>query len=174
MPEHSIESVALELLKEINQSYGKLEAQIGLQKICILGNHEEHGFEMKKIATKLCEKNYPATIVQKVPDSALPDFEKEKPILQKASLLVVIDNDHGGVVCESTYLIQNHQLLEKAILLISESLPDNKFFATQNHYVYYPCKIKYPKNNLVETAIMAAIQASHRLALKTLAKDGVL
>jgi hypothetical protein len=163
----SIDSVALDLFNEINENeLTKLETQIGLQKICILGNHEKYLDKMKEIAKKLCDEDYPATIIDKIPEHCLlSDFQKEALILNKSSLILIIDSSVGGVVSESTYLLQNKSFVEKSILLITEGIDEADFFCTKKHYVYYPNKIKYSEEKLVEISIKAIKQATHRLAL---------
>src|SRR3989344_5942021 len=137
-PKPTIDSVALELYGEIAESDDKkLEAQIGLQKIVILGNYEAHGQQIEKIATALCDDDYPATFLKRLPKQMIfTDFETEKTMLKKADLLVIIDHHKGGVVSESTYLMDNPALLSKAILLVPEVLADELLFDTRNHYVY--------------------------------------
>ncbi len=169
MAQPTIDSVANELYKSITEEgEKKLEAQVGLQKLCILGNYQTHETQMTKIAEMLCNKNYPATLIKRVPGGFLPDFEKERKLIEKAAGIVIIDTDRGGAVGESTYLIQSRNLLDKAVLLVPDSIKDDVFFCTKRHYVYYQRKVKYAENSLVDTAVMAAIQLSHNLAIKEL------
>ncbi len=164
---YTVDSVALELIEEISESDAtRLKTLIGLQKICVFGNYEKNEKEITEVAESLCSTDYPATFLKKLPKkTVLPDFEIEKAAIEKASVLVVIDSDKGGVVSESTYLMDNPKYMEKSILLIPEIMPGNTLYSTENHYVYYPSKIPYTQENLVEIAIKAAKQASHRLAL---------
>ena len=164
---YTVDSVALELLKEISESdASRLKTLIGLQKICIFGNYEKNEKEISMIAESLCSADYPATFLKKIPKKTLlPDFEIEKAAIEKSSVLVVIDGDKGGVVSESTYLMDNPKFMAKSILLISENLHCHTLYSTENHYVYYHDKIPYKEGNLVEIAIKAAKQASHRMAL---------
>ena len=172
MSGHTIDSVAEQLHSEITKDEEKrLETQIGLQRICVLGNHQEHGKEMLAIATKLCKKNYPATIIKKIPGGVLPDFEKESKILDRAELLLVIDSDKGGLVGESTYLLQNSGRIRKSVLLVPDSVSDDDFFCTKKHYVYYISKHRYSTEKLVRTAVLVAMQASHNLAVNEIRKQ---
>lgn len=168
----TIESVALELLDELAQDSKNLQSQIGLQRICILGNHRTSGYPMEQIASKLNGDNYPATLIKRIPDRTqmpLPDFEKEVAVLQKAHVIVIIDADNGGVVGECAFLMQNPGLLERTLLLVPRAVPMDSLLSVTNHYVYFPTKVTYGPENLVETGVRAAKQASHRLALKKLA-----
>jgi hypothetical protein len=172
MGQHTIESVANELHKAITEETDKkLETQIGLQAICILGNYQTHEQKMVLIAQQLCDLNYPATLIKKIPDGVLPDFEKEKKIIEKASCIVLIDTDKGGAVGESTFMIENGSLLEKAVLLVPNTVNEDTFFCTKKHYVYYSRKVRYQEDHLVETAVKAAKQLSHNLALKVLREN---
>lgn len=163
---YTVDSVALELIKDSKSDDVRLKNLIGLQTICIFGNYEKNEKEMGFIAESLCSSDYPATFLKKIPKSmALPDFEIEKVAITKASILVVIDSNVGGLVSESTLLMDNPQLMRKSILLVPESMPCDTLYSTEEHYVYYPSKIPYNDENLIEIATKAAIQASHRLAL---------
>ncbi len=165
----TIDSVALGLLDRLKKAYALVEAQIGLQPICVLGNHGTHKKEMEEIANKLCKSDYPATIIVKIPEhNLLSDFQKEIEILNAAAILTILDSPIGGVVSESTYLIQNPELMKKSVLMVPDNTSDSNLFSTKNHYVYYPTKIKYSIQNLVEIAVMVAKQASHRIALNSI------
>ncbi|MBI3588705.1 hypothetical protein HY995_00650 [Candidatus Micrarchaeota archaeon] len=165
--ELNIHSVALEFLDDLTDNdISRVEAQIGIQKICILGNHENFGSEMEEIASRLCEENYPATVIKVIPDSKfLTDFQKEVSVMRKASVILVIDTDKGGAVSESTFLIQNRDMVEKAILLVSDGIPQETLYGLKRHYLYYPFKVIYSGKNVIELAVMAVKQQSHRLAL---------
>ncbi len=168
----TIESVALELLDELAEDSKNLQSQIGLQRICILGNHQKSGEAMEQIARQLNAENYPSTLIRRIPDQAqmpIPDFEKEVAILQKAHVIVIIDADNGGVVGECAFLMQNPGLLDRAVLMIPLGVDVDSFFSVTNHHVYFPTKVTYGPENLVEIGVKAAKQASHRLALKKLA-----
>ena len=164
---YTVDNVALELIKEISESdAARLKTLIGLQKICVFGNYEKNEKEISTIAESLCSADYPATFLKKIPKTILlPDFEIEKAAIDKASVLVVIDSNKGGLVSESTYLMDNPELMEKSILLVPENTHCDTLYSTEKHYVYYHSKIQYKEENLVEIAIKAAKQASHRLAL---------
>ncbi|MBI2445821.1 hypothetical protein HYV43_05520 [Candidatus Micrarchaeota archaeon] len=171
----SIESVALELLDELAEDSKKLQSQIGLQRICILGNHSKSAQAMEQMADRLNAGNYPATLIRRIPDSAqmpLPDFEKEVAVLQKAHVIVIIDADNGGVVGECAFLMQNPDLLERTVLMVPDAIDADSLLSVTNHYVYFPTKITYVPENLVEIGVKAAKQASHRLALRKLTRIG--
>ncbi len=171
MQSPTIDSVALEFLSEIKEDSNRIGAQISLQRICVLGNHDEHEKEMEEIAKRLCADCYPATIIKKIPDDnnkPVPDFHKEMAVLKKAEIIVIIDNSKGGVVSECAFLMQNPEIALNTILMVHGSKTPGEVLGVTGHYVYFPNKVPYSDQNLVEITVLAAKQASYRLALKKL------
>lgn len=54
------EDAALKFLAEMKDKGQKIEVQIGLQTICILGNHSVYLKEMEQIVKALKDADYPA------------------------------------------------------------------------------------------------------------------
>ncbi|MFA6989814.1 MAG: hypothetical protein WC197_07075 [Candidatus Gastranaerophilaceae bacterium] len=169
---HTIDSVALELFQDITENDDKkMEVHVGQQKICVLGNYAECKTEMNAIAKGLCDANYPATNLDKLPNkTTIPDLELEKRAMEKVELILIIDSDKGGVVSESTLLMENKHLMQKSVLFVPDTIPTDDLYSVKNHYVYYPTKVLYNRGNLVDLAISVAKQVSHRLALQKLSE----
>lgn len=166
------EDAALKFLSEMKDKSQKIEVQIGLQTICVLGNHEEHLKEMEQIVKSLKDSNYPAVHLKGIPQEVkLSDYLVEKTVIKKSSVILVIDNPKGGVVGECTYIMENPELADKTIMLVPEDIHEDDIFSLVKHYLHFPVKVRFNKAELVNIAVKAAKQATHRLAERVITKN---
>lgn len=156
--------------KNLKNRAKRIELQVYLQPIYIFGHHASQLKEMKKIRDRLKKKyKLPAMLVKDQPDSKhLPDFEKEKAIIDKCGVLIFLDAEKGGVVGETTYLLDKPKILQRSLLLVAKENEPNTL-STQLHYLYFPTKVIYnDKVELVEKGVEAARQMTYRLAIAEL------
>ena len=165
---------ALKFLAAMREQSNRVEIQIGLQTICVLGNHENRLSEIKQIADTLNADNYPTVYLKGLDttDLSLPDFECERIAISKADLLLIIDDYRGGTVSECTYIMGNHAFLSKSILMVEEEVSEEDFFSTEKHYCFFPRKVRFNNPKLVDITVKAAKQAMHGLAQKALTQKG--
>lgn len=168
---YEIEQDALAFIgKHLKSRAKKIELKVGFQPIYIFGHHGSHLKEMEEIRDRLKEEyTLPVKLVKEHPDSDhLPDFEKEKAIIEQCGVLVFLDAEKGGVVGETTYLLDKPHILEKSLLLVSKENED-KLLSTKLHYLYFPSKIVYKgSEDLIEKGVEATRQATYRLAIAEL------
>ncbi|MDD5148142.1 MAG: hypothetical protein PHH08_01625 [Candidatus ainarchaeum sp.] len=88
----------------------------------------------------------------------MPDFEKEKIILENGGIFLILDGNVGAVVGESAHLMGCLKLLDKCILMVAKENKD-KILSRKLHYLYYPVKHIYEtQEELVNIASYAAVQ----------------
>jgi hypothetical protein len=173
-PKPNLDEIAHRVIDDILDDKSKqFEIQMANQPIYVLGSHDTQKEEMDSIVKKLVERKFPAKLVREHKDRPfLPDFEKEKVVIESASVLVVLDGKIGAVVGESAYLMHCSENQHKCVLLVPEENKE-KILSTKEHYLYYPTKIVYRnKNELVDLAVDGAIQTSFRLAINEVNKRG--
>lgn len=134
--------------------------------IYILGHHKTQLKEMQSIQEKIKAAKFEAKLVVEHEDrDFLPDFEKEKVILEHGGIIVILDGKIGAVVGESAYLMSCSELLTKCILMVPKENKD-KILSRKEHYLYYLIKYVYESiEELVNAAAGLAIQMAHLWAI---------
>lgn len=122
----SIDEIAHKVIDSVLTDKDKqIELQVAAQPIYILGHHKTQRGEMEKIRNELKRRRFPAKLVKEHSNKKfLPDFEKEKIVLEKAGVLVILDGRIGAVVGESTYLMHCQEHQHKCILMVNEKNKD--------------------------------------------------
>jgi len=162
-----IDEIAHRVMDAVLEDKSKqFEIQLANQSIYVLGSHDTQRPEMNAIVEALRKRKFPARLVKEHRDRQfLPDFEKEKVIIESAAVLVVLDGKIGAVVGESAYLMHCSENQHKCVLMVPEENKE-RILSTKEHYLYYPAKIVYKDSKeLVDLAVKAAIQTSYRLAV---------
>lgn len=175
-PKVTIDEITHKVMEQVLEDKAKqIEIQVANQPIYVLGCHETQGKEMEAIVEKLKADKFPAKLVKEHVDKVfLPDFEKEKVVIETAGVLVILDGKIGAVVGESAFLMHCSENQHKCILLVSEENKE-RILSTKEHYLYYPNKIVYSNNSeLVDLAVQGTIQTTYRLAISEVNKRGKL
>lgn len=158
-----IDTTTHEVIEKVLEDENKqIELVARSTPIYILGCHESQFEAMEKIRDKITDSKFKAKLLQDIPDNEfLPDNEKQRIILQKKGIFVILDGKIGAVVGESSFLMNNLKNLYKCVLMVPKTNKEN-LLSRKEHYLYYPIKYIYDTSEeLTELASGIAVQMAH-------------